>query len=79
MGVAHRQEIWLATCMYYWLILSLPRKSAVRVTDRPDMTIAVYPERKTTQQQHHISSKWNLSLVFCLNNLNEQFVSVVAL
>ena len=31
--------------------LSLPRKSVVRVTDRPDMTLDVYRERKTTTQQ----------------------------
>ena len=28
--------------------LSLPRKSVVRVTDRPDMTVDVYHGRKTT-------------------------------
>ena len=35
--------------------LSLPRKSVVRLTDRPDMTLDVYRGRKTTtqhQQQH---------------------------
>ena len=31
--------------------LSLPRKSVVRLTDRPDMTLAVYRGRKTTIQQ----------------------------
>ena len=31
--------------------LSLPRKSVVRLTDRPDMTSDVYRERKTTIQQ----------------------------
>ena len=31
--------------------LSLPRKSVVRVTDRPDMTLDVYRGRKTTNQQ----------------------------
>ena len=31
--------------------LSLPRKSVVRVTDRPDMTLDVYRGRKTTMQQ----------------------------
>ena len=31
--------------------LSLPRNSVVRVTDRPDMTLAVYRGRKTTMQQ----------------------------
>ena len=32
--------------------LSLPRKSVVRLTDRPDMTLDVYSGRKTTTQQH---------------------------
>ena len=31
--------------------LSLPRKSVVRLTDRPDMTLDVYGGRKTTMQQ----------------------------
>ena len=31
--------------------LSLPRKSVVRITDRPDMTLDVSRERKTTAQQ----------------------------
>ena len=31
--------------------LSLPRKSVVRLTDRPDMTLDVYRGRKTTAQQ----------------------------
>ena len=33
--------------------LSLPRKSVVRLTDRPDMTLDVYRGRKTTMQQRH--------------------------
>ena len=32
--------------------LSLPRNSVVRLTDRPDMTIAVYRGCKATTQQH---------------------------
>ena len=32
-------------------VLSLPRKSVVRLTDRPDMTLDVYRGRKTTNQQ----------------------------
>ena len=32
--------------------LSLPRKSVVRLTDRPDMTLDVYRGRKTTKQQY---------------------------
>ena len=31
--------------------LSLPRKSVIRLTDRPDMTLDVYRGRKTTMQQ----------------------------
>ena len=31
--------------------LSLPRKSVVRLTDRPDMTLDVYRGRKTTNKQ----------------------------
>ena len=34
--------------------LSLPRKSVVRLTDRPDMTLDVYRGRKTTKQQQQI-------------------------
>ena len=41
--------------------LSLPRKSVVRLTDRPDMTIDVYRGRKTTiQQQQQQLEKWTL-------------------
>ena len=38
--------------------LSLPRKSVVRLTDRPDMTLDVYRGRKTTiqQQQQQINA-----------------------
>ena len=35
--------------------LSLPRKSVVRLTDRPDMTLDVYRGRKTTVQPFCIS------------------------
>ena len=36
--------------------LSLPRKSVVRLTDRPDMTLDVYRGRKTTiQQQQYLN------------------------
>ena len=33
--------------------LSLPRKSVVMLTDRPDMTLDVYRGRKTTIQQQN--------------------------
>ena len=36
--------------------LSLPRKSVVRLTDRPDMTLDVYRGRKTTMQQQQQSA-----------------------
>ena len=35
--------------------LSLPWKSVVRLTDRPDMTLDVYRERKTTIQHNQIT------------------------
>ena len=34
--------------------LSLPRKSVVRLSDRPDMTLDVYRGRKTTMQYNTI-------------------------
>ena len=48
--------------------LSLPRKSVVRLTDRPDMTLDVYRGRKTTmqqQQQQPIASFVCFFNVFC--------------
>ena len=41
--------------------LSLPRKSVVRLTDRPDMTLDVYRGRKTIIQQEQQS----LTLFLC--------------
>ena len=35
--------------------LSLPRKSVVRLTDRPDTTLDVYRGRKTTIQYNHVA------------------------
>ena len=54
--------------------LSLPRKSVVRLTDHPDMTLDVYRRRKTTMQQQLqgavYSEKKNkfyfLLFVFCI-------------
>ena len=34
--------------------LSLPRKSVVRLTDHPDMTLDVYRGRKTTTEQQYV-------------------------
>ena len=42
--------------------LSLPRKSVVRLTDRPDMTLDVYRGRKTTIQQQQVKQ----TSFFCL-------------
>ena len=39
--------------------LSLPRKSVVRLTDRPDMTLDVYRGRKTTNQQQQLLTRSN--------------------
>ena len=44
--------------------LSLPRKSVVRLTDRPDMTLDVYRGRKTTVQQQQ-----QLYKIFSMTNL----------
>ena len=46
--------------------LSLPRKSVVRLTDCPDMTLDVYRGRKTTTQQHHGLHSFQFSLVLIL-------------
>ena len=45
--------------------LSLPRKSEVRLTDRPDMTLDVYRGRKTTnQQQQKLQNTAKISVDF---------------
>ena len=49
--------------------LSLPRKSVVRLTDRPDMTLDVYRGRKTTNQIQNLipvlrtAEKSNLAII----------------
>ena len=53
--------------------LSLPRKSVVRLTDRPDMTLDVYRGRKTTMQmQHYYMSFKHIvcknTAIFCKKN-----------
>ena len=40
--------------------LSLPRKSVVRLTDRPDMTFDVYRGRNTTTQQNNFIQLCNV-------------------
>ena len=46
--------------------LSLPRKSVVRLTDRPDMTLDVYRGRKTTIQQQLGTAKTPLRGVLAI-------------
>ena len=49
--------------------LSLPRKSVVRSTDRPDMTLDVYRGRKTTIQQQQLPWKSSFqNMVFSNGN-----------
>ena len=45
--------------------LSLPRKSVVRLTDGPDMTLDVYRGRKTTIQQQQQSTIKKDFILFC--------------
>ena len=55
--------------------LSLPRKSVVRLTDRPDMTLDVYRGRKTTIQQFDCITlgKWEHMYKTALNRkINER-------
>ena len=46
--------------------LSLSRKSVVRLTDRPDMTLDVYHGRKITKQQHKKTLTENFNLLLIL-------------
>ena len=50
--------------------LSLPRKSVVRLTDRPDMTLDVYRGRKTKIQQFNIIER-AVSPILKKNNRNK--------
>ena len=64
--------------------LSLPRKSVVRLTDCPDMTLDVYPGRTTTMQQmkqeywkgnqHKNISFYVLNISFIQHNAGLQLV-----
>ena len=47
--------------------LSLPRKSVVRLTDRPDMTLAVYRGRKTAKIRVIAASGISFVIVAPLN------------
>ena len=58
-GPSQQLDMYRGAVISYWheiLVnrlrgLSLPRKSMVRLTDRPDMTLDIYRGRKTTTQQ----------------------------
>ena len=61
--------------------LSLPRKSVVRLTDRPDMTLDVNRGRKTTMQQNtyegHIRNKYKCKfkcLIIVCDERNSKYV-----
>ena len=45
--------------------LSLPRKSVLRLTDRPDMTLDVYRGRKTTKQQYDLMLDIKIKMDHC--------------
>ena len=49
--------------------LSLPRKSVVGLTDRPDMTLDVYRGRKTTKQKKEGIILWTLVQSDAVNDL----------
>ena len=57
--------------------LSLPRKSVVRLTGRPDMTLDVYRGRKTTTQQHKPSYSSQTSIWFIINLQNESYSKII--
>ena len=61
--------------------LSLPRKSVVRLTDRPDMTLDVYSGRKTTIQQVQLSTlvKGFLQVKTILSESDADFIALVQL
>ena len=67
--------------------LSLPKKSVVRLTDRPDMTLDVYRGRKTTMQcnmqileinNNFLSANLQTTPVLCLmQNSNSSLYRIV--
>ena len=48
--------------------LSLPSKSVVRLTDRPEMTLDVYRGRKITTQQQQ---KYNITRLISIEKVNK--------
>ena len=60
--------------------LSLPRKSVVRLTDRPDMTLDVYRGHKTTIQPTNLGiiSQYNLMLDLKIKGVTVTYISWVS-
>ena len=59
---------------------SLPRKSVVRLTDRPDMTLDVYRGRKQQYNNNNIELNMFIYLVlFFLENLQTKILSSACL
>ena len=59
--------------------LSLPRKSVVRLTDYPDMTLDVYCGRKTTmQQQQPQNFNTDLSYTFS-SNFHQALLRIISI
>ena len=56
--------------------LSLPRKSVVSLTDRPDMTLDVYRGRKTTMQHATLMNDRMHILILALVAVKNYIVSV---
>ena len=59
--------------------LSLPRKSVVRITDRPDMTLDVYRGRKTTMQQQLQGVRGGYFHFYCILHRNSCKQTVLTL
>ena len=57
--------------------LSLPRKSVVRLTDRPDVTLDVYSGRKTIMQQCNIIKLIKLLVRYSLSLLGYKTIKVL--
>ena len=59
--------------------LSLPRKSVVRLLDRPDMILDVYHGRKTTIQQQQSYQRYIVSRSMLHNTVDMRFYVVCRL
>ena len=55
--------------------LSLPRKSVVRLTDRPDMTLDVYRGRKTTIQYNSAKKVGGVTVLISARRLVMLYIS----